>query len=49
MTIAFKVGEAQIPTANAAIQNTMSCAKHMPTEFLHSKYSKTNPHDLHMA
>lgn len=49
MTIAFKDRDAQIHTAHATIKNTMSCAKHQPTQFLHSKYSKTNPHDLHMA
>lgn len=49
ITIAFKDGDAQIHTAHATIQNTVICAIHQPTQFLHSKYSKTNLHDLHMA
>jgi hypothetical protein len=46
MTIAFKLGESPIPTAHATIQNKLICAKYKPTQFLHSKYSKTNCHDL---
>jgi len=37
MVIAFKVGDAQIHTDHATIQNKMSCVKHQSTQFLHSK------------